>query len=114
MAERGLEKATDHGLGWIAGDVAAIEPADPDAQDPAHGLEHAERVRAHPLLAGIPTGEDGLARLFRPLLPHSLRAATRTLVARADYGGPVTAIVGRDNMAGTQFHPKRARPSASR
>ena len=66
--------------------------------------------RAHPLLAGIPTGEDGLDAYF----VHSFHVAPRErgdLVASADYGGPVTAIVARDNYAGTQFHRRRARRS---
>jgi glutamine amidotransferase len=63
--------------------------------------------RAHPLLAGIPTGEGGLHAYF----VHSYHLATpdRTaLVAETDYGGPVTAMVGKDNLAGTQFHPEKS------
>jgi glutamine amidotransferase len=66
-----------------------------------------------PLLAGIPTGERGLEAYF----VHSYHLEARKRGGRnrpADYGGPVTAIVGRDNFAGTQFHPEKsqtARPS---
>ena len=107
MAERGLEKETVDGLGWISGDVAEIAPTDPELKIPHMGWNTLEVVRDHPLLAGIPTGEDGLDAYF----VHSFHISPRgdeDLVARADYGGPVTAIVGRDNFAGTQFHPEKS------
>ena len=63
--------------------------------------------RAHPLLAGIATGHGRPARLFRAFLSPCDRQSPTTLVA-TDYGGPVTAIVGRDNMVGTQFHPEKS------
>jgi glutamine amidotransferase len=107
MAERGLEKEESPGLGWIAGDVVAITPADPQLKIPHMGWNTLDVVRDHPLLAGIPTGEDGLDAYF----VHSFHLTTRNdadMVASADYGGPVTAIVGRDNFAGTQFHPEKS------
>jgi glutamine amidotransferase len=107
MAERGLEKETVEGLGWISGDVMEITPADPELKIPHMGWNTLEMVRDHPLLAGIPTGEDGLDAYF----VHSFHISPRIdddVVARADYGGPVTAIVGRDNFAGTQFHPEKS------
>jgi imidazole glycerol-phosphate synthase subunit HisH len=107
MAERGLEKETTEGLGWIAGDVVEITPADPDLKIPHMGWNDIEIVREHPLLAGIPTGPKGLDAYF----VHSFHIRTREpgdLIATADYGGPVTAIVGRDNYAGTQFHPEKS------
>jgi imidazole glycerol-phosphate synthase subunit HisH len=61
----------------------------------------------HPLFAGIPTGPDGLHAYF----VHSYHLdATKPdqLLAEADSGGQVTAAVGRDNMAGTQFHPEKS------
>ncbi len=67
--------------------------------------------RPHAILDGIPDGDDGLHAYF----VHSYHLATdepSTLIATADYGQAVTACVGRDNLFGTQFHPKRARPSA--
>jgi glutamine amidotransferase len=107
MAERGLEKETTQGLGWIAGDVVEIAPADAELKIPHMGWNDLELVREHPLMAGIPTGPDGLDAYF----VHSYHLAARDdadVVARADYGGPVTAIVGRDNLAGTQFHPEKS------
>lgn len=107
MAERGLEKETSGGLGWIAGDVVAIEPADPSLKIPHMGWNNLEALRDHPLLAGIRTGNDGLDAYFVHSF-HIRPARHDDLIARADYGGPVTAIVGRDNYAGTQFHPEKS------
>jgi glutamine amidotransferase len=107
MAERGLEFGVTPGLGWIAGDVTAIEPADPALKIPHMGWNTLSVVNAHPLLAGIPTGPDGLHAYF----VHSYHLVTpdrAALVAEADYGGPVTAMVARDNIAGTQFHPEKS------
>jgi glutamine amidotransferase len=107
MAERGLEKEPAEGLGWIAGDVVEITPADPRLKIPHMGWNTLEALRDHPLLAGIPTGEDGLDAYF----VHSFHIRPRDaadVVACADYGGPVTAIVARGNVAGTQFHPEKS------
>lgn len=107
MAERGLEYVTTQGLGWIGGDVTLIEPSDPALKIPHIGWNTLEALRPHALLDGIPTGPDGLHAYF----VHSYHLAARDpadLVARADYGGPVTAIIGRDNLAGTQFHPEKS------
>jgi glutamine amidotransferase len=107
MAERGLEKVTTEGLGWIPGDVVEIEPDEPALKIPHMGWNTLAAAREHPLLAGIPTGETGLDAYF----VHSFHLAAREdgdVVARADYGGPVTAIVARDNFAGTQFHPEKS------
>jgi imidazole glycerol-phosphate synthase subunit HisH len=107
MAERGLEKETSEGLGWIAGDVVEITPADPELKIPHMGWNSLNVVHEHPILAGIPTGDDGLDAYF----VHSFHLAPREeddLVASTDYGGPLTAIVGRDNFVGTQFHPEKS------
>ncbi len=106
MAERGVEKEVSEGLGWIRGDVVEITPADPSLKIPHMGWNSLDIVHEHPLLAGIPTGEDGLDAYF----VHSfhIRAERDDIVATADYGGPVTAVVGRDNYAGTQFHPEKS------
>ena len=107
MAERGLEFRVTRGLGWIEGDVKAIEPDDPVLKIPHMGWNTLCVVNDHPLLAGIPTGPDGLHAYF----VHSFHLATpdrAALVAEADYGGKVTAMVARDNLAGTQFHPEKS------
>ena len=107
MAERGLEFRTTPGFGWIKGDVKAIEPKDPKLKIPHMGWNTLTVINDHPLLDGIETGPQGLHAYF----VHSFHLATpdrAALVAEADYGGPVTAMVGRDNIAGTQFHPEKS------
>ena len=107
MATRGLEKKVAPGLGWIEGDVVEIAPADPALKVPHMGWNTLAARRPHPLLDGIATGEAGLDAYF----VHSFHIAARReedVVAIADYGGPVTAMVGRDNVAGTQFHPEKS------
>ena len=107
MATRGLEHETAPGLDWIPGDVAAIEPDDPSLKIPHMGWNTLDAARAHPLLAGIPTGRDGLHAYF----VHSYALQPREpadMIATASYGGPVTAVVARENRAGVQFHPEKS------
>ena len=107
MASRGLEKEITPGFGWIVGDVAQITPADATLKIPHMGWNTLDVRNDHPLLAGIATGRQGLDAYF----VHSYHIAPQNpddLVASADYGGPVTAIVARDNYAGTQFHPEKS------
>jgi imidazole glycerol-phosphate synthase subunit HisH len=107
MSERGLEKTVSPGLGWIAGDVTEIKPADPNLKIPQVGWNTIHVKHSHPLFAGIPTGPDGLHAYF----VHSYHLAARDpdeVLAETDYGGPVTAAVGRDNWAGMQFHPEKS------
>jgi glutamine amidotransferase len=107
MAERGREYEVTEGLGWIAGEVDRIAPADPALKIPHMGWNTLAVRRAHPLLDGLALGENGLHAYF--VHSYALNPARpEDLVAQADYGGPVTAIVGRDNMAGTQFHPEKS------
>jgi imidazole glycerol-phosphate synthase subunit HisH len=107
MAERGREYEVVEGLGWIPGEVDRITPSDPQLKIPHMGWNTLDPRRAHPLLEGIALGPQGLHAYF----VHSfhLNASERSdLVAEADYGGPVTAIVGRDTAVGTQFHPEKS------
>ena len=107
MAERGREHGVSEGLGWIAGEVDRIAPSDPSLKIPHMGWNTLHPVRPHPLLDGIPVGADGLHAYF--VHSYQLKPADRAdLVAEADYGGPVTAIIGRGAMIGTQFHPEKS------
>ena len=107
MAERGREYVVTQGLGWIPGEVERITPCDPTLKIPHMGWNTLTARRPHPLLDGIAVGAQGLHAYF----VHSfhLKPAERAdLVAEADYGGSVTAVVGRDTMVGTQFHPEKS------
>jgi glutamine amidotransferase len=107
MSERGLEKTATKGFGWIRGDVMEIAPSDPALKIPQIGWNTIRPTRAHPLFHGIPTGDDGLHAYF----VHSYHLGAMNgadVLAIADYGGPVTAAVARDNLAGTQFHPEKS------
>jgi glutamine amidotransferase len=107
MAERGREYEVTPGLGWIPGEVDRIAPADPGLKIPHMGWNTLNVRMPHPLLDGIMAGPEGLHAYF----VHSfhLKPDLRSdLVAEADYGGLVTAIVGRDTMVGTQFHPEKS------
>jgi len=107
MAERGHEHGVTPGLGWIAGDVERIEPVDPTLKIPHMGWNTLNVRTAHPLLDGIATGPDGLHAYF--VHSYHLRpAAAADLIAETEYGGSVTAIVGRGPMVGTQFHPEKS------
>jgi imidazole glycerol-phosphate synthase subunit HisH len=107
MARRGLEHEVVAGLNWIAGDVAPIRPDDPALKIPHMGWNTLDVKRAHPLLEGLRTGPSGLHAYF----VHSYQlypANAADVVATADYGGEVTAIVARGNIAGAQFHPEKS------
>jgi imidazole glycerol-phosphate synthase subunit HisH len=107
MAERGREYEVTDGLGWIAGEVDRITPADPSLKIPHMGWNTLLEMNHHPLLEGIPLGPTGLHGYF--VHSYHLHAEHGSdVVAEADYGGPVTAIVARDSYAGTQFHPEKS------
>ena len=107
LAERGREYEVTEGLGWIAGEVDRITPSDPDLKIPHMGWNTLNVDRAHPLLGGLTLGPEGLHAYF--VHSYELKVAQRAdLVADAEYGGPITAIVARDNIIGTQFHPEKS------
>jgi glutamine amidotransferase len=107
LAERGRENKVTEGLGWLRGEVDRIKPRDKLLKIPHMGWNTLTARRAHPLLDGIQLGPKGLHAYF----VHSYQfnpANKGDLVADADYGGLVTAMVARDNVAGTQFHPEKS------
>ncbi len=106
MATRGLEHVTTPGLGWIEGDVVVITPDDPRLKIPHMGWNTLD-AKPHKLLEGLSTGPAGLHAYF----VHSFQLAARNahdVIATTYYGAPLTAMVGRDNIAGTQFHPEKS------
>jgi glutamine amidotransferase len=107
MAERGREYEVTEGLGWIAGEVDKIAPADATLKIPHMGWNTLEARKPHPLFDGIALGPQGLHAYF--VHSYQLRPNEHDdLLAETDYGGPLTAVVGRDNMVGTQFHPEKS------
>ena len=107
MATRGLEHEITPGLGWIAGDVKPIKPADSNLKIPHMGWNTLSPHGNHRLLNGIELGEQGLHAYF--VHSYQLEATLASdVLATADYAGPITAIVGYDNIVGTQFHPEKS------
>ena len=107
MAERGLEHGVTPGLGWIKGEVRAITPSNASLKIPHMGWNTLALRRTHPLLDGIATGESGLNAYFVHSY-HLVPERPDALVASTDYGGPITAFVAKDNLAGSQFHPEKS------
>ena len=110
MARAGHEYETVPGLGWIDGEVRKIEPSDPAMKVPHMGWNDLVIDRSHPVLDGIATGEHAY-------FVHSYQMVVNDpaqLIAHCDYGGPITAIVGRDTMIGTQFHPEKSQAAGLR
>ncbi|GES46827.1 imidazole glycerol phosphate synthase subunit HisH [Rhizobium dioscoreae] len=107
MSSRGLEKTITQGFGWIKGDVKEMTPSDPDLKIPQIGWNTLDIRHPHALFDGIETGPDGLHAYF----VHSYHLAadhSDDVIATTNYGGPMTAFVGRDNIAGAQFHPEKS------
>ncbi len=107
MATRGKEYVTTAGLDWIPGDVEKIAPGDARLKIPHMGWNTLDVARAHPVLEGLQLGNDGRHAYF--VHSYHLNAAQDAdVVARADYGGPVTAMVAKGTAIGTQFHPEKS------
>ena len=107
MATRGKENVVTDGLDWIAGDVEKITPRDESLKIPHMGWNTLDLLREHPVLERLPLGPKGRHAYF--VHSYHLHAANEAdVLARADYGGPVTAIVARDTAIGTQFHPEKS------
>lgn len=110
MARIGHEYEETRGLGWIDGEVTRITPADPALKVPHMGWNDLVVDQPHPVLAGIETGQHA----YFVHSYHMAVAAPDQLLAHVEYGAPVTAIVGRDTMFGTQFHPEKSQATGLR
>jgi glutamine amidotransferase len=110
LAEWGREYEDVKGFGWIGGEVTRIVPSDPSLKVPHMGWNDLKIDRQHPVLEGISTGDHAY-------FVHSYAmdvADPADLLAHVDYGGPVTAIVARDTVVGTQFHPEKSQQAGLR
>lgn len=105
MASRGLEHGTHQGLGWIGGDVVRMTPRDRALKIPHMGWNTLRVLKPHPVIAHLDDARDAHAYFV-----HSYRFAAEAgdVMADTDYGGAIAAVVGRDNMIGTQFHPEKS------
>ncbi|MCB8877362.1 imidazole glycerol phosphate synthase subunit HisH [Acidisoma silvae] len=103
MAERGLEYGATEGLGWVQGEITRIDA--PGLRLPQMGWNALDfQPGSHPLLDGLLPGDH-------VYFTHSFALSDgkgAEILATTDYGGPVVAIVARDNRAGTQFHPEKS------
>lgn len=110
MAQRGHEYVTTPGFGWIDGEVERITPSDPELKVPHMGWNDLILDTGHPVFAGLETGHH--AYFVHSYHMRVSNPAQR--LAHVDYGGDVTAIVGRDTMLGTQFHPEKSQANGLR
>jgi glutamine amidotransferase len=110
LASWGREYEDVAGFGWVAGEVTRITPADPALKVPHMGWNDLVIDRAHPVMDGIATGDHAY-------FVHSYQMRVddpATLIAHADYGGPVTAVVAKDTVIGAQFHPEKSQSAGLR
>ena len=108
MAGESEEYERTDGLGWIDGRVVPIEA--PGLKVPHMGWNDLHLEGEHPVLDGIETGDHAY-------FVHSFHMDVSTAeqrLAHAAYGAPVTAIVARDSMIGTQFHPEKSQATGLR
>ena len=113
MADRGIEHGAHDGLGWISGEVRPLSPSDPGLKIPHMGwnvVEPRAGAKSHPVLAGLTGGAHTyFVHSYAMVCTHET-----DVLASADYGGAFAAIVGRDNMIGTQFHPEKSQAAGLR
>jgi imidazole glycerol-phosphate synthase subunit HisH len=114
MASYGREFETVEGLGWIPGGVVAIAPSDPSLKIPHMGWNElfpsGGPDREHPVLDGLGPGTHG----YFVHSYHFLTSDPAHRLAVTDYGGPLAAVIGRDNLIGTQFHPEKSQMAGLR
>jgi len=107
LATRGIEHAVTPGLDRIPGEVRPIAPDDPRLKVPHMGWNTMTALKRHALFEGIAFGDDGWHAYFLHGY-HLVAERPDDVAAVADYGGAVTAVVARDTIAGTQFHPEKS------
>ena len=110
MATRGLEHGVHAGLDWIKGDIVRVVPEDSTLKVPQMGWNALADLAPHPVL-------DGIERGSHAYFVHSYKldaSDPKTVLADVDYGGKVSAVVGRDNLVGTQFHPEKSQQTGLR
>jgi glutamine amidotransferase len=105
MATTGIEYGEHAGLDWIKGKVVRLTPSDSNLKIPQIGWNDLQTpAELHPVLDGLGAGAD----VYFVHSYHFVAEHAADVLARADYGGPVVAAIGRDNMVGVQFHPEKS------
>jgi glutamine amidotransferase len=104
MASEGVEFGTHKGLDWIKGKVVALDPTDKSLRIPQMGWNNLQLTRTHAALGATRTGDHA----YFVHSYHFVAGRPQDVLATVEYGGPVTAIIGRDNLLGVQFHPEKS------
>ena len=110
MATRGMEYNETPGFDWIGGTVDRITPSDPALKVPHMGWNDLIIDAPHPVFDGIKTGDHA----YFVHSYHMQVADPVQRLAHVDYGGDITAIIGRDTMIGMQFHPEKSQATGLR
>ena len=110
LATVGHEYRETPGFGWIGGEICRIEPTDPSMKVPHMGWNDLVIDHPHPVLDGLKTGDHA----YFVHSYHMVVGDPAERLAHVDYGGDITAIVGRDNIVGTQFHPEKSQATGLR
>jgi len=110
MATWGREHGSHEGFDWIKGEVVRLQPDDKSLKIPHMGWNALDSIVRHPVFDGISNGDH-------VYFVHSYHMHTENaddLLATVDYGGAITAVVGHDNIIGTQFHPEKSQSTGLR
>ena len=110
MATWGREYADTPGLDWVAGEVTRITPADARLKVPHMGWNDLVIDAPHPVFDGVGSGDHA----YFVHSYHMVLSRPEQRLAHVDYGGDVTAVIGRDNMIGLQFHPEKSQSAGLR
>ncbi|SMX33691.1 imidazole glycerol phosphate synthase subunit HisH [Actibacterium lipolyticum] len=110
LATRGLEYEDTPGFDWIGGEVVKIAPSDPAMKVPHMGWNDLVIDNPHPVLDGVATGDHA----YFVHSYHFRVADPAQRLAHVDYAGDITAIIGRDNLIGMQFHPEKSQANGLR
>jgi imidazole glycerol-phosphate synthase subunit HisH len=110
MATIGREHGDHPGLAWIDGEVVPLEPDDAALPIPHMGWNDLTMSGAHPFFDGIPGGSH--VYFVHSFALHC--GNPENVLATVDYGGSIAAVIGRDNMLGTQFHPEKSQATGLR
>jgi imidazole glycerol-phosphate synthase subunit HisH len=104
LFERGHEFGVHEGLGWFKGEVVALQPSDTTLKIPHMGWSALQRKPNTPILKDIP--DPAYAYFVHSY--HAVGAEEKEVLATVDYGGDVVAIIGREHIVATQFHPEKS------